>query len=146
MHALAVPVRRNVNDPEVLKGAKLFDQAKCSVCHVPQLQTAPIDGLSTAGVTIRPYTDLLLHDMGDDLADHRPDFQADGREWRTPPLWGIGLLRTVNGHTDLLHDGRARNVVEAILWHGGEAATAREMFRSMRKAERDALVRFVESL
>jgi CxxC motif-containing protein (DUF1111 family) len=84
--------------------------------------------------------------MGDNLADHRPDFLADGREWRTPPLWGLGLLRTVNGHTDLLHDGRARSIVEAILWHGGEAATAREMFRAMRKAERDAVVRFVESL
>ena len=146
MHALAVPARRNVDDPQVRQGGKLFDQAKCAVCHVPVLQTAPINGLSTTGITIRPYTDLLLHDMGKDLADHRPDFEADGREWRTSPLWGIGLLQTVNGHTDLLHDGRARNVVEAILWHGGEAEASREMFRAMRKAERDALVRFVESL
>jgi CxxC motif-containing protein (DUF1111 family) len=96
--------------------------------------------------TIHAYTDLLLHDMGEGLADHREDFEASGREWRTPPLWGIGLLQTVNGHTELLHDGRARNVTEAILWHGGQAEGAREAFRAMPKAERDALVRFVESL
>ncbi|HEU5282194.1 MAG TPA: di-heme oxidoredictase family protein, partial [Burkholderiales bacterium] len=102
--------------------------------------------LEAAGQTIFPYTDLLLHDMGEALADGRPDFAADGREWRTPPLWGIGLLRTVNGHSDLLHDGRARNVTEAILWHGGEAEKSREAFRAMSKADRDALVKFVESL
>jgi CxxC motif-containing protein (DUF1111 family) len=84
--------------------------------------------------------------MGEELADHRPDFKADGREWRTAPLWGVGLLRTVNGHSDLLHDGRARNVAEAILWHGGEAEKSREGFRAMSKADRDALVKFVESL
>jgi CxxC motif-containing protein (DUF1111 family) len=89
---------------------------------------------------------LLLHDMGEGLADGRPDFKATGREWRTPPLWGIGLLRTVNGHGDLLHDGRARDVTEAILWHGGQAEKAREAFRTMPKEEREALVTFVESL
>ncbi len=146
VRALAVPARRDVDDPRVRRGEQLFVQARCAVCHVPVVDTGPVPGLSATGITIRPYTDLLLHDMGEALADHRPDFIADGREWRTPPLWGIGLLRTVNGHTDLLHDGRARNVVEAILWHGGEAEAAREIFRAMRTEEREALVRFVESL
>jgi CxxC motif-containing protein (DUF1111 family) len=101
---------------------------------------------AAAALTIRPYTDLLLHDMGEDLADGRPEYQANGREWRTPPLWGIGLVREVNGHGDLLHDGRARNVAEAILWHGGEAAQSRETFRALPKAEREALVKFVNSI
>jgi CxxC motif-containing protein (DUF1111 family) len=95
---------------------------------------------------IHAYTDLLLHDMGEALADGRPDYAADGREWRTPPLWGIGLLPAVSGHGELLHDGRARNVTEAILWHGGEAEAARAAFVEMPKADRRALVRFVESL
>jgi CxxC motif-containing protein (DUF1111 family) len=95
---------------------------------------------------IRPYTDLLLHDMGEALADNRPDFEASGREWRTPPLWGIGLTQTVNGNVNYLHDGRARTLVEAILWHGGEAAASREAFKAMARAEREALLRFLESL
>ena len=99
-----------------------------------------------SGQTIRPYTDLLLHDMGDGLADNRPAFDATGREWRTPPLWGIGLVSKVNGHTYFLHDGRARNLLEAILWHGGEAEAARERFRRSSQAERDALTAFLESL
>jgi CxxC motif-containing protein (DUF1111 family) len=147
LRALAVPTRRNVDDPQVRRGELLFAQAECSVCHVPSLTTGPVPTPPTAaGLTIHPYTDLLLHDMGQALADHRPDFQADGREWRTPPLWGIGLLRMVNGHSDLLHDGRARNIGEAILWHGGEAEASREAFRSMHRHDRDALVKFVESL
>jgi CxxC motif-containing protein (DUF1111 family) len=95
---------------------------------------------------IRPYTDLLLHDMGEELADHRPDFKADGREWRTSPLWGLGLSTKVNGNASLLHDGRARDVAEAILWHGGEAAAASAAFRAMPKEDRQALVEFVESI
>jgi CxxC motif-containing protein (DUF1111 family) len=147
LQALAVPARRDVSDPQVKRGETLFAQAHCSACHVPTLQTGPKPALrAAANLTIHPYTDLLLHDLGDALADHRPDFNADGREWRTPPLWGIGLLRTVNGHSDLLHDGRARNVTEAILWHGGEAQAAREAFRNLPKADREALVKFVESL
>lgn len=147
LQALAVPARRNVDDAQVQRGEQLFGQIRCSVCHVPEMTTGPKPPIAAAAnLTIRPYTDLLLHDMGDDLADNRPDFLADGREWRTPPLWGIGLLSTVNGHTDLLHDGRARNVTEAILWHGGEAHAAREAFRNLSKADRGALVRFVESL
>jgi CxxC motif-containing protein (DUF1111 family) len=95
---------------------------------------------------IRPYTDLLLHDMGEELSDHRPVFDASGRDWRTPPLWGTGLVSKVNGHTTLLHDGRARDFSEAILWHGGEAAKSREKFRTLSKANRDALVAFLRSL
>ncbi|HNJ35507.1 MAG TPA: di-heme oxidoredictase family protein, partial [Leptospiraceae bacterium] len=95
---------------------------------------------------VHPYTDLLLHDMGSDLADGRPDFQASGSEWRTPPLWGIGLVEAVNRHTTLLHDGRARNLEEAILWHGGQAARAREAFKNMSEKERTLLLRFLKSL
>jgi CxxC motif-containing protein (DUF1111 family) len=136
-----------VNDPIFARGEALFAQAQCSVCHVPQLQTGPKPALkAAANLAIRPYTDLLLHDMGPELADGRPDFKASGSEWRTAPLWGIGLLETVNGHHDLLHDGRARSVTEAILWHGGQAQPSREAFRAMPKADRDALVKFVESL
>ncbi len=147
LQALAVPAQRNVDDPEVRLGAQLFDKAGCAVCHVPELRTGEKTAIkSAANQLIRPYTDLLLHDMGEDLADGRSDFEADGQEWRTPPLWGLGLLADVSGHTDLLHDGRARNVVEAILWHGGEAQPSREFFRAMSRAEREALVRFVNSL
>jgi CxxC motif-containing protein (DUF1111 family) len=106
--------------------------------------TYPIAQL--AGQTVRPFTDLLLHDMGEGLADGRPDFQADGSEWRTPPLWGIGLIEKVNGHTDLLHDGRARNMEEAVLWHGGEGEGAKENFRHLPKDDRDALIRYLQSL
>ena len=99
-----------------------------------------------ANQTIRAYTDLLLHDMGDGLADGRPDFKAGSRDWRTAPLWGLGLSRTVNGSVALLHDGPARSVIEAILWHGGEAQQSREAFVNMPKEDRSALVRFVESI
>lgn len=147
MQGLAVPARRSVDDPDVKNGEKLFATAQCPACHVPELKTGPKPAIAAAAnQVIRPYTDLLLHDMGDELADGRPDFKASGREWRTAPLWGIGLIPKVNGHSDLLHDGRARNVTEAILWHGGEATPARQAFEKMSKAERNALVKFVESL
>jgi CxxC motif-containing protein (DUF1111 family) len=109
----------------------------------------PLPALSSprvAGQRIWPYTDLLLHDMGDALADGRPDFAASGRQWKTPPLWGIGLIRDVNGHQRLLHDGRADGVLEAILWHGGEAEASRRQVLAMPRRDREALVRFVESL
>lgn len=144
---LGVPARRNWEDPTILRGKFLFQAAACTRCHVPQLQTA--DDYSPevlAGQTIRPYTDLLLHDMGLELADHREDFEANGQEWRTPPLWGIGLIETVNGHTRLLHDGRARNFSEAILWHGGEAEASREHFRKLSTTDREALIEFLKSL
>jgi CxxC motif-containing protein (DUF1111 family) len=146
LQALAVPARRDAREPAFQRGEQLFTQAKCSACHVPELTTGKAALAPASNLLIRPYTDLLLHDMGDELADNRPDFKADGREWRTAPLWGIGLLKAVNGHSDLLHDGRARHVAEAILWHGGEAHAAREAFRAMPKADREALVKFVESL
>ena len=145
---LAAPAMRDAEDPQVRQGAVLFRQAGCAQCHTPQHTTAA-DGRGIAalgGQTILPYTDLLLHDMGAGLADNRPDFLADGREWRTPPLWGLGLIENVNGHTRLLHDGRARGIAEAILWHDGEGLAAREAFRNMSRAGRAALLRFLESL
>ena len=147
LQALAVPARRNVDDADVKRGEGLFTKANCGACHVPQLKTASKTAIpAAANLEIHPYTDLLLHDMGEELADGRPDFRASGREWRTPPLWGIGLIPTVSGHGNLLHDGRARNVTEAILWHGGNADKSRESFSNMPKADRSALVKFVESL
>ena len=144
---LAVPARRDAGAPEVLRGKQVFRDAGCADCHVARHVTADDAELAEVrGQTIWPYTDLLLHDMGDALADGRPDYLADGREWRTPPLWGIGLVETVNGHTTLLHDGRARSLMEAVLWHGGEAEAAREAVRELPRADRDALVRFLESL
>jgi CxxC motif-containing protein (DUF1111 family) len=146
--ALAVPAQRDVDDAQVRRGAALFEQAQCAVCHVPTLHTADaFPGFPrAAGQVIHPYTDLLLHDMGEALADGRPDFKAGPRDWRTPPLWGLGLSDTVNASTALLHDGRARTVTEAILWHGGEAERSRDAFRAMSKADREALVRFVNSI
>ena len=144
---LAVPARRDVNDPTVLRGKALFYRIGCTGCHTPKHATRrdwPVEEL--AGQLIWPYTDLLVHDMGDGLADGRPEGGASGREWRTAPLWGIGLTEVVNGHTRFLHDGRARNLVEAVLWHGGEAEAARAAFRSLAKSERDALLRFLNSL
>lgn len=144
---LAVPARRDVKDPEVLKGERLFKQANCSACHLPELTTGvKPDFPELENQKIQPFTDLLLHDMGEGLADQRPDFLASGSEWRTAPLWGIGLVETVNGHTRFLHDGRARNLMEAILWHGGEAERSRENVLNMSQAERTALLRFLNSL
>lgn len=148
---LAPPERRTPHDPQVLRGQDLFHAAQCAQCHRPSWKTgsppfARFSSASVAGQIITPYTDMLLHDMGADLADGRPDFRASGQQWRTPPLWGIGLLPAVNGHQRLLHDGRARGVAEAILWHGGEAEAAREVFRNLSAEDRAALVRFVESL
>ncbi|MCK9260947.1 MAG: c-type cytochrome [Azoarcus sp.] len=144
---LAVPARRAPADPQVIEGKRIFHDAQCASCHVPNHVTGDSDAFpELAQQSIWPYTDLLLHDMGEALADHRPDFAADGREWRTPPLWGVGLIQTVNGHQTLMHDGRARGVLEAILWHGGEAEAARQHVLGLNAAERDALVRFVESL
>ena len=147
VQTLAVPARRDIDDPQVKQGEQLFAEAQCANCHVPTLRTSVLAGVpSVSNQTIHPYTDLLLHDMGPDLADNRPDFHASGREWRTPPLWGIGLVRRVNGHTNFLHDGRARDLMEAILWHGGEAEASRQTVKQMSKAERDALIAFLESL
>jgi CxxC motif-containing protein (DUF1111 family) len=144
---LAVPARRDVQNGDVLRGKQLFNDVGCASCHTPKLVTGELEGLpEVSQQTIFPYSDMLLHDMGEQLADHRPDFLASGTEWRTAPLWGLGLVRVVNGHTNFLHDGRARDVSEAILWHGGEAADARDAYREMDSKERASLVRFVESL
>ena len=146
-HCLAVPARREWTDAEVLHGEALFTQAGCASCHLAKLQGGNLDRFADlSNQTIRPYSDYLLHDLGEGLADGRPDFEASGSEWRTTPLWGLGLMKLVNGHEYLLHDGRARGPVEAILWHGGEAQRSRDAFVKMSKAERDALVRFLRDL
>ena len=144
---LAVPARRDVGDPQVLRGKKLFYDAGCTSCHTPKFVTsrAAPDKVQRFQL-IWPYSDFLLHDMGEGLADHRPVGDASGSEWRTQPLWGIGLTETVNGHTLFLHDGRARNLAEAILWHGGEAEASRDAYAAMDAADRAALHRFLESL
>lgn len=144
---LAVPARRNTQDADVRQGEKVFTANGCAACHTPSFVTSKQAAEpEQAGQVIYPYTDLLLHDMGEGMADHRSEFLASGTEWKTPPLWGLGLTQTVNGHTQFLHDGRARNVLEAILWHGGEAEAARQAVVTMPTAERNALVKFVESL
>ena len=153
LHALGVPARRDVNDPVVKQGEQAFYKARCDLCHVPTLHTrqdAPslINGTRLpwlASQTIHPYSDFLLHDMGPELDSHYTSGLAMGCEWRTTPLWGIGLQYKVNQHTYFLHDGRARNLKEAILWHGGEGAVSREIFKNMPREERDALIRFLES-
>lgn len=147
LRTLAVPARRDVDDPQVMHGERLFSQIGCATCHTPVLRTTPHDPVpELAGQVIQPFTDLLLHDMGPGLADGRPDYEATGSEWRTPPLWGLGLLQEVNGHTYLLHDGRARNITEAILWHGGEAQASRDRFIHLNKSDRLSLLRFLNSL
>ncbi|MFU0504280.1 di-heme oxidoreductase family protein [Pseudaminobacter sp. NGMCC 1.201702] len=144
---LAVPARRDIDKPEVLTGKKAFYDLGCASCHTPKFVTrrdAP--NKAHAFQLIWPYSDFLLHDMGEGLADGQQVGDATGTEWRTPPLWGIGLTETVNGHTFFLHDGRARNLTEAILWHGGEAQAARDGFAGLAKADREALITFLESL
>ncbi|MGG7674816.1 di-heme oxidoredictase family protein [Pseudomonas sp. WC2] len=144
---LAVPARRGVNDADVIAGKNLFFQAGCDSCHTPTYTTAANAAEpELANQVIRPYSDLLLHDMGDGLADNRTEFQASGRDWRTPPLWGIGLTQAVSGHTQFLHDGRARNLLEAVLWHGGEAKAAQQQVLSFNAEQRAALLAFLNSL
>jgi CxxC motif-containing protein (DUF1111 family) len=143
---LAVPRRARWDDPDILAGARLFRDMDCEHCHVAQLTTGDHQISALRDQVIYPYTDLLLHDMGQDLADGRPDFLADGREWRTPPLWGIGLTERVLTGAGYLHDGRARSLAEAILWHGGEATAARDAFRALPAIERNVLLEFLHSL
>ncbi|RGP35760.1 di-heme oxidoredictase family protein [Pseudotabrizicola alkalilacus] len=144
---LGVPERRGVSDPQVLRGKEMFHNLQCAACHTPKHVTHRLKGQPEQSFQlIWPYTDLLLHDMGEGLADNRPEGRATGREWKTPPLWGIGLTQAVSGHTEFLHDGRARSLLEAILWHGGEAQTARDGVAALPTADRDALITFLESL
>lgn len=144
---LAVPVRRNTASPEVALGQQMFVAAECNACHLDTVKTGNSpDRPALSNQTIHPYTDLLLHDMGEGLADNRGEFLANGREWRTPPLWGIGYTDEVNGEGFYLHDGRARNLMEAVLWHGGEAEVSKQTVLAMTKEEREALIAFLRSL
>jgi CxxC motif-containing protein (DUF1111 family) len=144
---LGVGARRNLQDPQVIRGQQLFTTASCVACHTPSLTTGPYHPLAELrNQTIRPYTDLLLHDMGPGLADNMDEEGATGSEWRTPPLWNIGLTAGVSGGEGYLHDGRARTIEEAILWHGGEAEQAKENFRKMSATDREAVVKFIRSL
>jgi CxxC motif-containing protein (DUF1111 family) len=147
VRSLAVPVRRKARDLDIARGEELFRAIGCALCHVPTLRTAALPDLpELAAQEIHPYTDLLLHDMGEGLSDARPSFEAQGREWRTPPLWGIGLVHKVNQHALFLHDGRARGLSEAILWHDGEAQRARERFQRLPRSDRLHLLAFLEDL
>lgn len=144
---LGVPARRTPDDPDVLRGREVFYQTGCADCHQPSFVTHRLaDQPEQSFQLIWPYTDMLLHDMGDGLADHRPEARATGSEWRTAPLWGIGLTEQVSGHATFLHDGRARSLLEAILWHSGEAERARDRVMAMPAADRAALIRYLESL
>ncbi|MBC7425579.1 MAG: thiol oxidoreductase [Bacteroidia bacterium] len=147
MRTLAVPARRNVNDLNVIAGSKIFRSTGCIKCHA-DVQTTRTDVSfgPLSNLVVRPYSDLLLHDMGEGLADHRSEFEANGNEWRTPPLWGLGLTNRINGNNFFLHDGRARSFIEAILWHGGEAEGTRVKFTKLSKEDRENLMRFLESL
>ncbi len=144
---LAVPERRDVGDPVVLRGKGVFYETGCISCHTPKYVTDRLDDQPEQSFQlIWPYTDLLLHDMGPGLADNRPEGRASGQEWRTPPLWGVGLTERVSGHTYFLHDGRARSLLEAVLWHGGEAQGQRDAVVDMPPEDRLALIRYLESL
>lgn len=158
LRGLAVPPRENYRDPAALQGTALFETAGCVACHRPVMRTASDASFEPyRDQIIQPFTDLLLHDMGEELADGRAEFGASGREWRTPPLWGIGYVGHVLGtptdpfdpngnpaEPNYLHDGRARSLMEAILWHGGEGAAARDAVLAMSSAERDALIEYVK--
>jgi CxxC motif-containing protein (DUF1111 family) len=147
IRTLAVPARRNVADVTVRNGKTLFAQAGCNGCHKAIVQTGVDQAIpAISNQRIQPYTDLLLHDMGSGLADGYTDFLANGSEWRTAPLWGIGLFEKTNGTPYYLHDGRARTIEEAILWHGGEGQKAADAFKGMNKSQRTALIQFIRSL
>ena len=154
LQTFGVPARRNINDATVKKGEQLFYQAKCHLCHVTTLKTRPRGTVllnntelpQLGNQIIHPYSDYLLHDMGVELGDDYPSGIANGNEWRTTPLWGLGLQEVVNGHSYFLHDGRARNLTEAIMWHGGEGAASRTLFARMSKDDREALIKFLQSL
>lgn len=147
VQTLQVPARRNVTDPEVKRGKEIFMNAQCASCHLPTLVTdVNVAFPQVSNQVIHPYTDMLLHDMGPDLADNRPDFLADGNEWRTAPLWGVGLFENVNYPAYYLHDGRARTLTEAIMWHGGEAENSKNYVKQLSSYDRKALLKFLKSL
>ncbi|WP_240758130.1 di-heme oxidoreductase family protein [Palleronia sediminis] len=144
---LGVPRREGVEDPQVLRGKQVFHEAQCSACHVPSFVTHRLeDRPEHSFQLVWPYSDFLLHDMGPGLADGLPAGQATGAEWRTAPLWGLGLSAQVAGQAEYLHDGRARSITEAILWHGGEAQGPRDHFAALEPEDRADLIAFLESL
>lgn len=144
---LAVPAQRNPLDMDIKAGKYLFAQLNCIGCHTSRHTTGTGGSINALkNIVIRPYTDLLLHDMGEGLADNLPNYRATGREWRTAPLWGLGMVSIVNSHTYFLHDGRARSFEEAILWHGGEAEKSQKKFKALSKKQREQVVKFLESL
>ncbi len=145
LQLLGVVYRRNMDVPEVQKGEAIFHEIGCESCHKSQVMTGEHEIARLENQLIRPYSDLLLHDMGEGLSGRR-DFEATKQEWRTAPLWGIGVTETVNGHTNFLHDGRARNVQEAILWHGGEAERSKQAYINLDKNERQLLLKFINNL
>lgn len=140
-----VPPARDQDLPDVMAGKQIFQNLQCNACHIMTLKTGESVHPELANQEIHPFTDLLLHDMGRELADKRAEYSATGSEWRTTPLWGIGATFS-NVKSLFLHDGRARTMEEAILWHGGEAASARNRFKNLAKAERMKLVAFLRSL
>lgn len=146
VQTLAVPLRAKTDDPDAAWGERIFSDIGCSSCHVPTLRTGehPVEEVSNQ--TIRPFTDILLHDMGEGLADGRPDFLATGREWRTPSLWGIGLTEKLLVTPNFLHDGRARTLEEAILWHGGEAEEVVDRFKNLPRDQRESIIKFLNTL
>ncbi len=144
---LGVPAARNLDNKQVINGSKIFKKIGCAQCHTPSFKTGNNPDIpELSNQTIYPYTDMLLHDMGEELADNRSEYKATGSEWKTRPLWGIGLTNVTSGHTSFLHDGRARNITEAILWHGGEAENSRNSFIDLSTQEREALLAFVNAL
>ena len=144
---LAVPARRGVSSAAVLKGKALFYNSGCTGCDVPKhITSRSAEQQDHQFQLVWPYTDLLLHDMGKWLADNAADGEASGQEWRTAPLWGIGLAKTVNKNTTFLHDGRASTLLEAVLWHGGEAQASVDRVLTMSVNQRDELIQFLESL
>ncbi len=151
---LHVPGRRNIDHPDVRAGAKTFESIGCAKCHTPSYVTGEEKSFSMGGKNIPsvenqviyPFSDMLLHDMGEGLADGRKDFDANGNEWKTRQLWGIGMTQRVNPGAGFLHDGRAKTLEEAILWHGGESKKIKNDFMKLKKAERDQLIKFLNSL
>ncbi|MCB1284422.1 MAG: di-heme oxidoredictase family protein [Microthrixaceae bacterium] len=143
---LAVPIARNLDDPAVIRGANTFVEIGCSSCHTTTQRSGPDEVAGLANVEFHPFTDLLLHDMGPGLADGRPEFGASGSEWRTPPLWTVGRRGEVTGFENFLHDGRARTIEEAILWHGGEAEAVRGRFMALAQRRRHDLIEFIGAL
>ena len=144
---LGVPAARNQKKPDVIAGRKLFYDIGCNSCHVEKHITrgdGPFENLNNQ--VISPYSDFLLHDMGEGLSDDVPEFQANGNEWRTPPLWGIGLTKIVSGRESYLHDGRAETLEEAILWHGGESILTINKFKKLDINQRNQLLKFISSL